>query len=59
MIIDIILVVMCSVFFGLILYVVITEEDMSKHPTHHDHLPGSFYSISHKVQRDGKKDRGF
>ena len=56
---EIIMLIFCLLFFAALLYVVITEEDMSKHPTHHDNLKSSFYSIAHQVQRDEKKRRGY
>ena len=56
---EIIMLIFCIACFAAVLYVVITEEDMSKHPPHHDNLPTSHYSISHQVQRDEKKRRGY
>ena len=34
-------------------------DDYDEHPIHHDNLKTSFYSISHQVNRDERKRRGY
>ena len=53
---EIIMLIMCLSFFITLVYIVWSLPNMDEHPVHHDHLPGSYYSISHKVQRD---ERGY
>ena len=34
-------------------------DDYDEYPIHHDNLKTSFYSISHQVNRDERKRRGY